>query len=274
MNLTQIASLTVAFGACALPSRLFSEPRDIAFQSTRDGSEQRYVELPPPGFDAARPHDVIIALHGHGADRWQFIRDARGECRGLRDAAARRGLIVVSPDYRAPASWMGPAAESDLVQILAELRRRHRVGRVFVAGGSMGGTAALIFTALHPELVSGVCSLNGTANMMEFGRFQEAIRVSYGGTRERVPEEYRKRSPEFLPERFTMPFAATTGGRDEVVPPASVLRLVEKIRRTNPRVLSLHRENGGHATTYEDTCAALEFVLDAAGQDCIPPGRR
>ncbi len=131
-----------------------AEPQDIVFRASADGSEQRYVELMPPGFDATKTHDLVLALHGHGSDRWQFIKDSRGECRGVREVAAKFGLIVVSPDYRVKTSWMGPKAEADVVQIIAELKQRHKVGRVFVAGGSMGGTAALSFTALHPELLA------------------------------------------------------------------------------------------------------------------------
>ncbi len=246
-----------------------AEPRDIVFVSKLDGTEQRYVELLPPGFDATKTHDVVIALHGHGSDRWQFIKDARGECKGVRDVAAKHGLIVVSPDYRAKTSWMGPQAEADVVQIIAELKQRHSTHRVFIAGGSMGGASALIFAALHPELIAGVCSLNGTANMLEYERFQDAIRASYGGTKDQRPEEYRKRSPELWPDRFTMPVAVTTGGQDEIVPPQSVLRLVEKLKQARRRVLSLHREAGGHATHYEDTCAAMEFLLREADPDVI-----
>lgn len=249
-----------------------AEPRDVAFRAKLDGTEQRYVELLPPEFDPSMPHDVVIALHGHGADRWQFIKESRGECRGLRDVAARHRLILVSPDYRAKTSWMGPAAEADVVQIIAEVKQRHRIERVFIAGGSMGGTSALIFASLHPKLIAGVCSLNGTANMLEYERFQDAIRASYGGTKKEVPDEYRQRSPELRPERLTMPVAVTTGGKDEVVPPQSVLRLVEKLKKADRPVLSLHRATGGHATNYEDTCAAMEFVVwegrrDGDGRD-------
>ena len=49
-----------------------------------------------------------------------------------------------------------------LVQIIAETRRLYAVGRVIVSGGSMGGTSALAFAALHPELVDGVVAMNGT----------------------------------------------------------------------------------------------------------------
>ncbi len=142
-----------------------SSPEDILFKASIDGTEQRYVELLPEPFNPAMAYDVLLAFHGHGSDRWQFIKDMRGECKGVRDVAAKFGLIYVSPDYRAKTSWMGPAAEADVVQIIAELKKRHHVNRVFIAGGSMGGTAVLTFAALHPELVAGVCSLNGIANL-------------------------------------------------------------------------------------------------------------
>ncbi len=241
------------------------EPQDITFTAKADGSEQHYVELLPPGFNSGGTHDVVLAFHGHGSDRWQFIRDARGECRGSRDVAARFGMIFVSPDYRAKTSWMGPLAEADTVQIIAELRQRHKVGRVFLVGGSMGGTAVLTFAALHPELVAGVCSLNGTANHVEYDKFQDAIAASFGGTKAQVPDEYKKRSAELWSGKFTMPVSFTTGGKDALVPPQSVLRLAEKLKQAGRKTLLLHRENGGHATTYEDTTAALEFVLREAG---------
>ncbi|MFZ9790702.1 MAG: alpha/beta hydrolase family protein [Gemmataceae bacterium] len=242
-------------------SLLAGEPNEVVFKAKADGTEQRYVEILPPGFDATQTHHLMIALHGHGSDRWQFIRDNRGECKGARDVATRQGMIFVSPDYRAKTSWMGPKAEADMVQMIGELRERHKVGKIFLMGGSMGGTAALTFTALHPELIAGVCSLNGTANLLEYEKFQDAIQASFGGTKKQIPEEYKKRSAEFWPEKFTMPVACTTGGKDEVVPPQSVLRLLEQLKKHGRKVLSLHRENGGHSTGYEDTWAALEFII-------------
>lgn len=240
---------------------LAGEPVDVVFKARVDGSEQRFVELLPDHFDADKVYHVLIALHGHGSDRWQFIRDNRGECKGARDVATKHSMIFVSPDYRAKTSWMGPRAEADLVQIIGELRNRHKVGKVYLTGGSMGGTGALTFTALHPGLISGVCSLNGTANLLEYEKFQDAISASFGGTKIQVPDEYKNRSAEFWPDKFTMPVACTTGGKDDVVPPQSVLRLLQQLKKDGRRVFSLHRENGGHSTSYDDTCAALEFIL-------------
>jgi len=238
-----------------------AEPVDVTFTADCDGSTERVVELLPPDFDPAVPRDLLIALHGHGADRWQFIREARDECRGTREAAARHGAILLSPDYRAPTSWMGPKAEADLVQIIAAAKERHRIGRVFVCGGSMGGTGALTFAALHPDLVNGVCSLNGTANLVEYGRFLEAIAASFGGTKEELPEEYRKRSAELHSEALSMPVAFTTGGRDDVVPPESIHRLHARLNSLGRPVLLLHRPDRGHDTDLADTTAALDFLF-------------
>ncbi len=240
-------------------------PEDVVFTAKSDATQQHYVVVLPKDFKDTDAHDVLIALHGHGSDRWQFVKDARDECRAARDAAARHGMIYLSPDYRATTSWMGPRAESDMVQIIGEVKERYRLGKVFLCGGSMGGTACLTFAVLHPELVDGVASMNGTANLVEYENFQNAIRESYGGTKAEVPGEYKKRSAEFFPERLTMPVGITAGGKDEAVPSASVMRLADKLKALGRNVLMVYREDGGHATNYDDGAAILEFVIEKGG---------
>ncbi|MCP4854055.1 MAG: alpha/beta hydrolase, partial [Fuerstiella sp.] len=234
---------------------------DRAFIADHDGTKQKYVVVRPQDVSSDQPVSMLIVLHGHGSDRWQFVRQTRGECRATRDVAAANGMLLVSPDYRAKTSWMGPAAEADVLQIIRTLKQQFSVSRVIICGGSMGGTGALTFSALHPDVIDGVVSLNGTANLVDYERFQDAIAASYGGSKQQVSEEYHNRSAEFFPEKFRMPLAATTGGQDNVVPAESVLRLVGKIRKHNSDVLSIHRPAGGHSTNYEDTKKALEFVI-------------
>jgi acetyl esterase/lipase len=240
--------------------------RDVEFFAACDGSVQRYVTILPAGFSDDRPHDVLIALHGHGSDRWQFVRDPRDECRATRDVARERGMICVSPDYRAPTSWMGPRAEADLVQVIGDLRRQHRVGNVFICGGSMGGTGCLTFAALHPDLISGVASMNGTANLLEYENFQDAIRGSFGGSKAEVPSEYRNRSAEYWPERLVMPVGMTVGGQDKLVPPDSVRRLASVLAKMGRPVLIVDRPEGGHETSYADARKILEHAIDGASR--------
>lgn len=255
---------TIAFARFAISAQSVEElgpPQDIAFQAKSDRTEQRYVVRLPKNFDATKPHNLLIALHGHGADRWQFITDSRDECRAARDAAARHQMIYVSPDYRAKTSWMGPAAESDLLQILDELHRQYRIDDVIVCGGSMGGLSSLAFATMHPECVDGVVSMNGTANMVEYEGFAEAITQSYRGTKAEKPDEYRKRSAELLADRLKMPVGLTTGGRDTLVPPESTLRLLKLLEQQKTPVRSIHRSEGGHVTTYADATEVLTFVI-------------
>lgn len=261
--LVRLASCVVLFLATTNQVASAATVEDRSFVAACDGSEQKYVILLPDGFQPDRPTSVLIALHGHGSDRWQFIRHNRGECRATRDVASAGGMLLVSPDYRAKTSWMGPKAEADVVQIIGSIQQQFRVEHVILCGGSMGGTGALTFAALHPDLIDAVVSLNGTANLVEYERFLDAIAKSFGGTKEQVPDEYRKRSAEFFPNRYKMPLAATTGGADDVVPPASVLRLIEMVREKNEYTFSLHRPHGRHQTSYDDTKQALEFVLKA-----------
>lgn len=241
-----------------------STTEDVSFVARCDGTEQRYVILFPPKFDPNTPHDVLIALHGHGSDRWQFVKSERDECRAARDVAQARNMIYVSPDYRAKTSWMGPQAEADVVQIIGELKQKHRISKVYLCGASMGGASCLTFAALHPDLIDGVVSMNGTANHLEYENFQEAIRQSFGGTKAEKLLEYKKRSAEYWPENFTMPVGITASGKDAAVPPESVLRLAKVLTTLKRDVRLIYRADAGHQTDYDDARSILEFVIEKA----------
>jgi pimeloyl-ACP methyl ester carboxylesterase len=253
--------VTPQFSARAWAEGDKNEGQDVAFKASADGTTQHYVVVLPSNFQATEKHSLLIALHGHGADRWQFVREERDECRAVRDIAQKHHLILVSPDYRARTSWMGPLAESDLVQIIAEIKAQYSIDRVYLCGGSMGGTSSLTFAVLHPELLQGVASLNGTANLLEYENFQDAISSSFGGTKVERPEEYKRRSAEYWPERLTMRISMTTSGKDTIVPPESVQRLAAVLKILQRPVLLIHRPDADHATNYEDATAILEFIL-------------
>ena len=173
-------------------------------------------------------------------------------------------MIFISPDYRAKTSWMGPKAEADLLQIMEEVREKYDVARFFICGGSMGASSALTFAALHPDLFAGVAAMNGTANHLEYENYQDAIQESFGGTKAEIPEEYKKRSAEYWPERFTMPLAMSLSGQDKAVPPESSLRLADVLQKMDRKVLVIFREEQGHFSTYEDTRALVEYILAQA----------
>ena len=238
---------------------------DVTFVADCDGTEQKYVIMVPDTNNLdTQVHDLLIVLHGHGADRWQFVKGSWGQIRAFRDVAMEHEMIFVSPDYRATTSWMGPRAEQDVLQIITTLKKKYRIGKVFIGGGSMGGSSCLTFTAIHPELIDGVCSFNGSANHLEYQNFQGAISASFGGTKVEIPLEYKNRSAEYWPERLTMPIGITLGGKDRSVPPDSMRRLAGVLEILGRDVLVIDRAGMGHSTNYVDGRAVLEFVIEKA----------
>jgi len=232
-----------------------------SFTASFDGTVQKYLLAAPS--DVSAPVDVLVYLHGHGSDRAQ-IREERGECRAARDVAAERGMALVSPDYRAKTSWMGPAAEADVTQLLDALATRFG-GRIFFCGGSMGGTSALTYAARHPEKISGVTAFNPLANHLSYGKFQDAITASFGGTKVARPDEYRARSALYFPERFTMPLSITLGGKDSTVPPESARELAASVASLHPENVYVDdKADRGHATDYDASVKALREMFRRA----------
>lgn len=237
--------------------------KDISFISTWDNTKQHYIEILPKNFVNNQLLNLIIGLHGHEADRWQFATDKRPECTAFREFASQHRMIAISPDYRAKTSWMCEAAEKDVLQIINELKATYHVGRIFLVGGSMGGTSALTFAALHPELVDGVVAMNGHANHLEFDHFQDAIAESFGGGKKDIPTEYKKRSAEYWPEKLSMPIAFTVGMADTIVPPNSVIRLSNILKVLGKSSFLIIDEKGAHETSFADAMRAMEFMKEA-----------
>ena len=261
--MSRIAPIILVFALCGVA---IAAPQDCTFRASCDGTEQRYMVIEANGGEGARrPTDVLIALHGHGSDRTQFATQTRGECQSVRDIAAERGMLFVSPDYRAKTSWMGPAAESDMLDLIALLKRQRNIRRVFLCGGSMGGTSALTFAARHPELIAGVTAFNPLADHLSYTNFQPAIAASFGGDKKTIPAEYRARSALYFPDRFTMPVSITLGGEDTTVPPASARALAQEIQKRRPDLLYLdEKPKRGHETNYNDSMRALREMFRRA----------
>ncbi len=260
-SLIAFLSVSILYGADN-PERYPLPAKSIQFKAF-DGSLERYLEYAPPTFDESKTTTLFIILHGHGSDCEQGFSGKNAEFRAFNDVAETHNAIVVSPDYRAKTSWMGPAAEKDLVQIIEEQKAKRRIDRVVLSGGSMGASSTFSFIALHPELIDGAIACNGTANHIEYENFQDAISTSFGGSKSEVPQEYKNRSGEYFPERFLgIKIAVTLGGQDTVVPPDSARRLASAIQKLGGEVLVIDRPEIGHWTNYDDSFEAASYVFD------------
>jgi pimeloyl-ACP methyl ester carboxylesterase len=264
---TVVVLLSMAFSPVASATMLGS-PTNVSFTASYDGSAQDYYQLLPTDYVSTKTYDVVIALHGSGSNGLQYATNPADEMRATRDAAGNNDMIMICPNDRGTTSWMNAPSEADLVQIIQNLKSTYHVGNVILTGASMGGTGTLTFTALHPNLINGMCSVNGLANFDGYHSSNTdlagQITTAFGGTQAQVPAEYYKRSAINFPQSFTMPMSIATNGGDTVVPAASVVSLYNTVKNTNTKAVSFYRSTGNHSTNYVDNAVALEYVIRQA----------
>lgn len=247
--------------SCVVASAEMTQ-EDLSFVADLDGTEQRYIKLTPPNLPAEKV-DVVFWLHGHGSDRTQVnVYKGRGEIASSLDVCEQNGMLLIFPDYRATTSWMGPAAEADMLQLIDIIKGTYDVGRIFFFGGSMGGSSSLTFAALHPDLVDGVVAFNPLADHMTYNNFQTEIAASFGGTKTEIPEEYRKRSAINHIDELAMPISITVGGVDTTVPPDSARELARLVEAKYPGNVYIDDDAWrGHETDYNASLKAIRRML-------------
>jgi dipeptidyl aminopeptidase/acylaminoacyl peptidase len=236
-----------------------------SFVASFDGTRQTYLLLESRGSkDTSAP---LLVLYLHGASTHQDQGMTAGIYDGfferLWDWVQSQNGVYVCPDYRGP-SWMGPAAEADVVDILAALRKRYPDSRVLLTGGSMGGTSALIFAARHPELLNGVYALCPATDMTEmYPTFSDQLLKSYGGSPDEVPEVYRERSSRYYAESLSqLPVAIIHGADDELIPVSHSRSIVEALRAKNANLQYVEVEGYGHQALYPaDVPLAMNFLI-------------
>ena len=135
-------------------------PQRIDFVSSADGASDWYLR------HAAGPErDCVVVLHGHGAHGDQLF--SRADQAAQVEFLSELGCNVISPNLRDNA-WMNPRAAADLAEILCTEKTRMRYRRCILAGGSMGGTGALIFAVRHPELVDGLAVMGAATSIRRY----------------------------------------------------------------------------------------------------------
>ena len=118
-----------------------------------------YAVLLPPEYEPLRSYPTVVALHDG--------RGPRSAVEWLAAEAAKRGYIVIAPEYNSPSKGKGyrySAEEHAAVQLsLRDARKRYSIdsNRVFLAGQLVGADMAWDFGLGHPDLFAGVISVSG-----------------------------------------------------------------------------------------------------------------
>lgn len=234
-----------------------SVPERLTFNCTADGSRWPYLVQAAQG----EPEAILINLHGHYSDEWQgmteeIYADAFGE---LRRECLRLNFAYVCPWYGGN-SWMGPVAEAGMVDLVAALRERWPKPSLYLMGGSMGGSSALIFALRQPQLLSGVLArcpagdiqsyhewcLDRAAQNPTLRNISDAISLHYRAAGGELADELRLRSALQNAERLTMPVYLCHGSADALIPVEWTRRLAEKLQVLGRKVEYEELPGGGH----------------------------
>jgi poly(3-hydroxybutyrate) depolymerase len=135
-----------------------------AYLSAVDNSLQPYRLFVPQAYDGQKPTPLVVALHGMGGDEnTLFEAYNNGQ---LKREAERLGFLVVCPKGRDTASMYRDAAEQDVMDVLAEVRRDYKVdaNRIYLMGHSMGGYGTWSIAMAHPDIFAALGPISGGGN--------------------------------------------------------------------------------------------------------------
>jgi len=271
MSMIAAALSTVVLGLPAVTQVQLPQPVRETINRSCDGScWPRLVQLPD-----GDPTAIVLYLHGHYGDEYQgmtegIYNDVFGRLR--RECLPRRWAYVTA--HYGGNTWMGPLAEEGVAEVVEALRARWPGRPLYLIGGSMGGTSALIFAQRRPDLVDGVVALCPAADIQAYYEYAltsadptlaniaSAIRIHYTEDGHDLTTELAGRSTLLRADRLTMPAVIGHGDADSVIPIEPTRRLVQALRGLGSLVLYTEYPGGGHdkPVTDVDWTAALDFV--------------
>lgn len=206
----------------------------------------------------------IVTLHGHGGNEDQIFQ--RPDLTLFPSLALTAGFNIISPDLGGNC-WLDKRAEERLVSLLELLRPN--MDKVILWGGSMGGTGALIFSILHPELIDGTVALCPAGDLGGYLKWlqgkqepilqeiRETIIDRHGTDRNHFAQlSFIKNS-----HRFTKPLFISHAADDPIIPITFTEQLATKLEnRNNFRYVPLM--TGGHdgPLVYYQNTVALSFL--------------
>jgi len=149
--MARLALLVLALTASAQDLRL-------TYTSEIDNTQQPYRLYVPPNIPTPAP--LVIAMHGTGGDENTLFDGPAYQHIGLKQAADKHGMIVVSPFGRGITEYRG-IGEHDVMRVLEEVRRRYPIDpqRIYLTGHSMGGTGAVYLAMRHPDVFAAAAPL-------------------------------------------------------------------------------------------------------------------
>ena len=135
------------------------------YKSGVDGTYQPYRLYIPTDYNPSSSYPLLVILHGMGGDQ-NTMFDAYGNG-ALTKLAEQHSYLVVAPKGREPAAMYLGAAEQDVMDVLADVRRAYKVNpnRIYLGGHSMGAYGTWSVAADHPDMFAALAPISGGGDL-------------------------------------------------------------------------------------------------------------
>lgn len=242
------------------------------FISQFDGTPDSFAVAPPFLLLPTKAVTLVVYLHGQNSNYFEPFETGKGKCLA-ETVIGRNNTVLVSCNYRPPASWGNDAAISDITQNVREMCQEYPVTRIAIMGTSMGGSIGPTYAAIAPpdikEKIVGVVSVEGAGNLANLFNqttmqsVKDAMTISFGGTPEAQPQAYASKS--FLTHIDELPksvrFAIVTAGKDKVVPPPLQREMIDALEKANIPCKVIELDIHHEAPPMDTYNHALDYVL-------------
>lgn len=192
-----------------------------------DGSRQEYgVYVPARKAPSPDGYPTVLHFHGYG---WS-VSSSFSEFQ--KQWADDHGWLLANVNGRGPTFYDG-IGENDVFRVLDDIDFKYGVDRrrVYVTGGSMGGTGAYRMGVRHPDVFAAVVGVDGWADYRLWHMHWYARADDRGSV-----EQFRKRlleavSPLMMAESAsTVNIGLITDMNDTIVWPANAIQLQQKLQ--------------------------------------------
>lgn len=235
------------------------------------------LDIASPG-QGKGPFPALIYIFGGG---WGYYSGDRSQCIGAIQAAAKRGYVAATVDYRltnvienGKTKFIFPAQLYDVKAAVRWMRAnasRYRIDpdRIGTVGWSSGGHLALLLGLTAPTdglegdsgnagYSSRVQAVVAMAGMVEAVSFYNQTNVParvaalLGGDPKEVPGQYAKASPLSYVSFDDPPILFLQGDVDTSCPPAQADLLAKKASEVGSIFSLVVKKGAGHQSFYDD----------------------
>jgi len=209
------------------------EAKLVYYTSSVDDSQQAYGIYIPSGGRPAEGYPVVLHAHGYG---WSV---SSGFSQWQQDWADAHGWLIVQLNARGPNFYWG-IGDVATREVIDDIRLHYHADmqRIYITGGSMGGTGAFRQGVVHPDYIAASVGVDGWTDFREWHYHWYARKDQHDDIEEFRRPLLEASSPVYIAERSRWgDVHVIADGKDTVVLPwqgVDLAKRLAELRKLHP----------------------------------------